>query len=363
MLPLASALAAAEHRAIRAAAALQRRGPKLFDLQPAGRHAWLALARPAVMINCNAAIFEQSDGLVVVDTHSKPSAAAALVEQIRREVSPKPVRYLIQTHFHYDHTQGTAAYPRGTPVIGTGTTRELLTRLGAERTAASVEAMRRGVEAARRTLESARDEAERSHWRRYIAESEAFAGEMAAYRPVLPDITFPDAESGLILHDRIQDLHLTFRGRAHTASDIAVWSPQERLVATGDLLTGFLPGMGDGFPLDWPATLRSLGQLEFDQVLPGHGTAQQGKRQLLLQAAYIEELVEAVSKAKRSGATLAEAQAAITPATLRGLRGEFGRGVVEMEARFRLWAPGTSAEEAMARGVRSNVARVYELAG
>ena len=48
--------------------------------------------------------------VVVVDAHSKPSAAASLIAQIRREVTDKPVRYVVNTHFHWDHMQGDHAY-------------------------------------------------------------------------------------------------------------------------------------------------------------------------------------------------------------------------------------------------------------
>ncbi|MEZ5401091.1 MAG: MBL fold metallo-hydrolase [Bryobacteraceae bacterium] len=335
-----------------AALALAPSKQKLFDIKQVHRHAWLAVARPAAMLNCNAAVFEQSDGLLVVDTHSKPSAAAALVRQLREEVSPKPVRYIIQTHFHYDHTQGTAAYP-GVPVIGTAATRAMLATIGAQRAAANVESMRRAAAAA------AGKPGE--YWRRLREEAEAFVAEMRDYRPVLPDITFPDSDSGLVLHDRLQDLHLIFRGRAHTASDICVWSPEAKLLATGDLLTGFVPGMGDGFPLDWPATLRSVAKLDFARVLPGHGEVQEGKRHLALLTGYIEELNEAVSRAKSAGMTTWEVQNAVTPATLASFRGEFGRIAAATERRFRLRAPGSSAADAMARAVRANVARVYEL--
>ncbi|MBL8231064.1 MAG: MBL fold metallo-hydrolase, partial [Bryobacterales bacterium] len=98
----------------------------LFDIEKVTGGAWLALAKPSILINSNAAIFELSEGLLVVDTHSKPSAAAALVAQIRREVSEKPVRYVVNTHFHYDHAHGNAAYRQLTPrvdILATATTR------------------------------------------------------------------------------------------------------------------------------------------------------------------------------------------------------------------------------------------------
>jgi len=55
----------------------------LFDIKPVGDGIYAAIAKPAYKVNCNAAIIILDDGVLVVDTHSKPSAARALIEQIK----------------------------------------------------------------------------------------------------------------------------------------------------------------------------------------------------------------------------------------------------------------------------------------
>jgi glyoxylase-like metal-dependent hydrolase (beta-lactamase superfamily II) len=82
----------------------------LFEIQKAADGVYFAFARPQAVTNCNAAIFVNSADVLVVDAHSKPSAAAGLIAQIRRQITPKPVRYLVDSHFHWDHSQGNAAY-------------------------------------------------------------------------------------------------------------------------------------------------------------------------------------------------------------------------------------------------------------
>src|SRR5277367_138992 len=83
---------------------------RLFDIQKVADGVYCALAHRQAITNCNAAIFVNSQDVLVVDAHSKPSAAAALITQIREEITKKPVRYLVNTHFHWDHSQGDAAY-------------------------------------------------------------------------------------------------------------------------------------------------------------------------------------------------------------------------------------------------------------
>jgi cyclase len=82
----------------------------LFDIKPMADGVYAAIAKPAYKVNCNAAIILLGDSVLVVDTHSKPSAARALIEQIKK-LTDKPVRYVVNTHFHWDHYQGNQAYP------------------------------------------------------------------------------------------------------------------------------------------------------------------------------------------------------------------------------------------------------------
>jgi alkyl sulfatase BDS1-like metallo-beta-lactamase superfamily hydrolase len=108
----AALLDQAVFRAARARAQSAAALPELFDVEKVADGVWAAIARPTALINCNAAIFETGAGLMIVDTHSKPSAVASLVSRIRRGISDKPVRWIVNTHFHWDHTQGTPTYKR-----------------------------------------------------------------------------------------------------------------------------------------------------------------------------------------------------------------------------------------------------------
>src|ERR1700688_3289974 len=82
----------------------------LFRIDKVADGVYAALARPQIFTNCNAAIFVNSRDVLVVDAHSKPSAAAELISQIKKDITTKPVRYLVNSHFHWDHTQGDAVY-------------------------------------------------------------------------------------------------------------------------------------------------------------------------------------------------------------------------------------------------------------
>ena len=89
----------------------------LFDLQKVADGVYAALARPRTPINCNAAVVVYDEGVLVVDTHSRPSSARALMAA-DQDVTRKPVRYAVNSHFHWDHAQGNHAYPVAFPEAG-----------------------------------------------------------------------------------------------------------------------------------------------------------------------------------------------------------------------------------------------------
>src|SRR5690348_11396873 len=104
----ASILHLAQRRAAWAQAMSAGAPTDLFEIQNVADGVYFAFARPQAVANCNATIFVNSSDVLVVDAHSKPSAAAALIAQIKRQVTTKPVHYLVDTHFHWDHSQGNA---------------------------------------------------------------------------------------------------------------------------------------------------------------------------------------------------------------------------------------------------------------
>jgi len=362
---LAWALGAAvlERAALRAARAQTQAAatlPTVFDIEKVAEGVYTAVARPSALINCNAAIFENANDLMIVDTPSKPSAVVSLVSQLRRELTTKPIRYIVNTHFHWDHTQGTPACKRIAPradVISSAATRSLIEEFGAARLEASLEQIPKTLQRYRKQLEAARTDEEKAHYKRMIQETREYERELLAYKPELPNVTFRD---DLVLHDKAHDLHLAFRGRGHTAGDIVVFCPQKKVLVSGDLVHCFFPYIGDGYPREWPRTLRSIGEFEFTHVIGGHGPVQQGRDRLDQMAAYIEELTAAVEEGKREGRTVEELARTITPAKLKSLRnGGYGEFVTLCTKRGDAGSFLKTPAEILAEGVRSNVTSIY----
>ena len=335
-------------------------GPaKLFDLKKVADGIYGAIAKPTGMLNCNAAVIVNRDHVLVVDTHSKPSAAKALIRQIRAEITELPVRYVVDSHLHGDHAMGNQAYPEvfgaGVEVISSVTTREWLEKLGMPRLKESLEYVPKQIADLRRKLESSKDESERAILRAHIEGIEEYQKEMTPPRVTLPTMTF---DRRLVIHRDGREVHLLFLGRAHTAGDVVAWVPAERVIATGDLMHGLLPYMGDGFPDEWPATLKALEALEFDRVVPGHGSIQEGKSVLAQFRGYVEEITEKVSRGVERGQLLAELKSTITADTLTSIKAGDMRRRVERELGTLFPVPETPAEM-LVGSVTSNVEEVF----
>ncbi len=353
----ASILELAWHRAAWARAAAPSSDANLFDIQKVAKGIYFAQARPQAMINCNAAIFVRSKDVVVVDTHSKPSAAASLLNQMKREVTTKPVRYVINTHFHWDHTQGSHAYrATGEKVdfIASAATKQLMSNLAVARMKASVGAVPQQIDALRDQAARSTSAGEKAFCAEQIRQLQAYQAELKDYTLELPTITF---EKTYLLQDPDHDLHVEFHGHAHTAGDVVVFCPQERAIATGDVIHGFLPFIADGFPRIWPATIDSIGAADFNTIMPGHAALQTGRTTMINFRNYIEELTGKVEQARKAGLTVAEMQQRITVASLKSLH---SNGYEEYLARMSRQTHSQYGKlPPLQTGVNVNIAEIY----
>src|SRR5213594_245595 len=279
-------------------------GDARFEIQKVADGVHLAVAAPAYKVNSNTAIIESDDGLVIVDTHSKPSAARVIVEHLR-DLTTKPVRYVVNTHFHWDHWHGNEVYPAvypGAEIVTNQLTREAMVRKGLKRIQDHVRQMPAEITQLKAALAKATGDGERERLREDLRLAEAYLAEVTALKPALPTMAF---EGTMKIYRRDREIHLLFLGRAHTAGDVFVYLPREKVVITGDAMIGWTPFMGDGYPDEWAATLDRLAQLDFTHIIMGHGNVT-GREWLGTFRSYVHDMVEAVRQEAATGATLDE---------------------------------------------------------
>ncbi|MHB1208029.1 MAG: MBL fold metallo-hydrolase [Rhodospirillaceae bacterium] len=253
----------------------------------------------------NVTVIEQEQGLVVVDAGGSPPSGEAVVAEIRK-LSPKPVRYLIYTHYHGDHNLGAgalrAAWP-GMTVISTAKTRENMT--GAPM--AYVQTYARsysdtGDRAVKNAVDMSLPADLRAGWARV---AKVFPGIVAGYTgmSVYPaDITFTDR---MELPDGAAPVEVIYLGKGNTDGDAVIWLPKQRVLAAGDLVVAPIPYAAHTFPTPWIDTLKRLEGFDFAYLIPGHGAVQSDR-------AYVDKVIAALDEVRAQVAPLAKAGVPLT---------------------------------------------------
>src|SRR5258705_1726713 len=245
-------------------------GDARFDLQRVAEGVHVAVAALAYKVNSTPAIIESDDGVVIVDTHSKPSAARVIVDRLRN-LTARPVRFVINLDLHWDNWHGNevdrAAYP-GAEIITNQLAREAMVKKGLKRIQDHVGQAPAEVARVRSELAAATSTEQRAKLQADLRLAESYLAEVRALKPALPTMAF---ERTMKLYRRDREIHLLYLGRAHTEGDVFVYLPKERTVITGDAVIGWTPYMGDGYPEDWVTTIDRLAELDFDTIVMGHG--------------------------------------------------------------------------------------------
>jgi glyoxylase-like metal-dependent hydrolase (beta-lactamase superfamily II) len=296
----------------------------LFDIKPVADGVYAAIAKPAYKLNCNAAIILLDDGVLVVDTHSKPSAARGLIEQIKK-LTDKPVKYVVNTHFHWDHYQGNQAYPSSWPagveIISSEATRASIEQRGIPRIRHEIVTMPQEIAKLRADLEKATDPKQKEELRSNLAQAEDYLGELKSMQVVLPSMTF---DHTLILHRKSRTVDILWLGKAHTDGDVFVYLPKEKVLVTGDALHGWTPFMADSYPYDWIETLDAAEKLDFDKVIGGHGEVMHDKQTFELWKAYFGDLLSQTAEAYAQGATQEAAVVQVSTTLVAKYKSRFG---------------------------------------
>jgi cyclase len=285
-------------------------GDARFEMRKVADGVHVAVAAPAYKVNCNTAIVESDDGVMVVDTHSKPSAARVIVQELRA-LTARSVRYVVNTHFHWDHWHGNEVYPAAYPnaeIVTNQITREAMVKKGLKRIQDHVRQMPAEIAKIRADLAAATAPDQRAKLQADLTLAEAYQAEVGALKPALPTMAF-ERTMTLYRHDR--EIQLLYLGRAHTEGDVFVYLPKEKVVITGDAVIGWTPFMGDGYPEDWVGTLDRLAELDWTHLVMGHGEPA-GRDWLKTFRGSVHDMVAAVREEAGRGATLEETKTRVT---------------------------------------------------
>jgi glyoxylase-like metal-dependent hydrolase (beta-lactamase superfamily II)/ketosteroid isomerase-like protein len=283
-------------------------GVYLFMTQPYG----------AVGLDGNAIVVTSNDGVLVFDSNGTPSAAAAVLNEIRA-LTMQPVKYVVHSHWHWDHWYGAQVYKKAFPdvkIISHEKSREMMAGPAIVFNKPNLETQLPGyigmlekkIKAGRATKPPAVDlvALEQS-----LAEARFFLDQKLSVKHILADQTFKDRLDITLGGRAIQILHA---GRGVTPGDAFIYLPKERVVVTGDLLVNPISFALSCYPTEWLKTLESIDALDTAVIVPGHGEPLRDKSLLHATIAVFRTLSREGKAAHDRGLEVDHAVDAIMPA-------------------------------------------------
>ncbi|MDR6425240.1 glyoxylase-like metal-dependent hydrolase (beta-lactamase superfamily II) [Variovorax paradoxus] len=210
---------------------------KKITFSQISEHAWAYTAEG----DPNTGIVIGDDCVLVADTQATPAMAADVVRRIR-EVTDKPIKYVVLTHYHAVRVLGAAGYG-AEHILASQDTRDLIVERGEQDKASEI-----------------------GRFPRLFQNVET----------VPPSLTWPTMTftGKMTLWLGKLEVQLIQLGRGHTKGDTVVWLPEERTLLSGDLVEfGATPYAGDAYFKDWPQTLDNIAALKPAALVPGRGAA------------------------------------------------------------------------------------------
>ncbi len=248
----------------------------------------------------NVVIVNDAD-VVIVDTGTSPAAARAFVEDIKK-LTDKPVRYVVNTHWHYDHTAGNQVFGPDVQIIATDYLYQMLATVDVLHRepflTSQVTALSARVETLNKQIAAEGSPQQKAALQQDLATAQRLQRANSEITVTPPNIHY---STKMVLNRGGREIDLMFLGRGHTGGDTVVFLPKEHIVATGDLMESRLAYMGDAFFDEWVTTLEQLKKLDFAVDLPGHGTPFTNKSLITAYQAYLIDLINQVTKLKADG--------------------------------------------------------------
>ncbi len=243
----------------------------------------------------NTGIVVGDDAVMVIDTQATPVMAQDVIRRIR-EVTDKPIRYVVMSHYHAVRVLGASAY-KPEQIIASRDTYDLIVERG---------------------------EADMN------SEIERFPRLFRAVESV-PGLTWPTIvfERHMTMWLGKLQVEIMQVGRGHTKGDTIVWLPQEKILFSGDLVEyGATPYTGDAYLTDWPATLDAVAALGARKLVPGRGASLQTPEQVQAGIDGTRAFVTAMYESVKRGAAAGKDLRTVYKETYAALKPRFGQWVI-----------------------------------
>ena len=265
---------------------------KRVTFEQLSEHAWAYTAEG----DPNTGIIIGDDAVLVADTQATPAMAADVIRRIR-EVTDKPIRYVVLTHYHAVRVLGASAYAPQ-QILASQDTYDLIVERGEADKASEI-----------------------GRFPRLFRDVETVPAGLT-----WPTMTFQGRMSLWLGKLEVQLLQL---GRGHTKGDTVVWLPGERTLLSGDLVEfDATPYAGDAYFQDWPQTLDNVAALKPLALVPGRGPALKGQAQVQTGLQVMRDFIRDVWTHVKAGADAGKELGAVYKETYAALKPKYGNWVI-----------------------------------
>jgi cyclase len=286
--------------------------PKQFDVTKLADGVYAFVWKDVLKnpIEGNSMFIVNQHDVVVVDTAFFEETARVMAAELKK-ITPLPVRYVINTHWHDDHHGGNAVYKDlwpGAEIISHRDTRTDIIEKTYGTRIKNIARVEEQLKKYERWLVEGKDDEGKAiddARKKRIVDVTTFYREsnpkLRNLRESPPDITMTDL---LVLQRGERRIEIRWLGLGNTRGDVVVFMPKERIVASGDLFVLPIPFAFGSFYEQWAETMGRLDALEADVIMPGHGPIQRDRVALRQIRALLTEFVDEVKKAAAEGLSL-----------------------------------------------------------
>jgi glyoxylase-like metal-dependent hydrolase (beta-lactamase superfamily II) len=265
---------------------------KQVTFEQLSEHAWAYTAEG----DPNTGIVIGDDAVLVADTQATPAMAADVIRRIR-EVTDKPIKYVVLTHYHAVRVLGASAY-QPQQILASQDTYDLIVERGEQDKASEI-----------------------GRFPRLFRNVETVPAGLT-----WPTMTFSGKMTLWLGKLEVQLLQL---GRGHTKGDTVVWLPGEKTLLSGDLVEfDATPYAGDAYFQDWPQTLDNITALKPEALIPGRGPALKGTAQVGKGLEVTRSFISDVWAHVKAGADAGKDLNTVYKETFAALKPKYGHWVI-----------------------------------
>lgn len=263
----------------------------------------------------NSVVIVGEDGVLVFDANGTPNGAEAVLGEIRR-LTKAPVKYLVLSHWHWDHWYGAEVYKKAFPaleIIAQERTKVLMSGPAVDFNQDGLDhGLPDHIATVRKNLEKARagsvpDSVVRD-LAQHVALDQWFLAQKVNTVHTVPTRTFTDSLTLTVGSRVVKVMHVD---RAITPGDAFLWLPAERIVVAGDLLLNRVTFGLFCYPSGWIKTLEAIDAMNPAVIVPGHNLPMHDKEVLRATIATLKRERDLVKTLKAQGKTVEQAKQAI----------------------------------------------------